>query len=95
MREKKGSLATVEEFAAGILSVVETQMEKAIRVIRLSVATTRASSRWWQLAGAVRCTPVRWRALCGIPTVLVPPCRVRCRRLASCWRMRFGIIRGP
>jgi N-methylhydantoinase A len=33
MREQKGSLATVEEFAFGILRVVETQMEKAIRVI--------------------------------------------------------------
>jgi N-methylhydantoinase A len=33
MREQKGTLATVEEFAAGILRVIETQMEKAIRVI--------------------------------------------------------------
>ena len=33
MREQKGSLATVEAFAAGILRVVETEMEKAIRVI--------------------------------------------------------------
>jgi N-methylhydantoinase A len=33
MHEQKGSLATIEEFAAGILRVVETQMEKAIRVI--------------------------------------------------------------
>jgi N-methylhydantoinase A len=33
MREQKGALETVEEFAAGILRVVETQMEKAIRVI--------------------------------------------------------------
>ncbi len=33
MREQKGPLETVEEFAAGILRVVETQMEKAIRVI--------------------------------------------------------------
>ncbi len=33
MREQKGAIATVEEFAAGILRVVETQMEKAIRVI--------------------------------------------------------------
>ena len=33
MREQKGALATVEEFAAGIVRVVETQMEKAIRVI--------------------------------------------------------------
>jgi N-methylhydantoinase A len=33
MREQKGTLETVEEFAAGIVRVVETQMEKAIRVI--------------------------------------------------------------
>jgi N-methylhydantoinase A len=33
MREQKGSLETLEEFAAGILRIVETQMEKAIRVI--------------------------------------------------------------
>ena len=33
MREQKGSLETLEEFSAGILRVVETQMEKAIRVI--------------------------------------------------------------
>ena len=31
--QAKGSLATVEEFAAGILRVIETSMEKAIRVI--------------------------------------------------------------
>jgi N-methylhydantoinase A len=33
MREQKGAIVSVEEFAAGILRVVETQMEKAIRVI--------------------------------------------------------------
>ena len=33
MDQAKGSLATVEEFAAGILRVIETSMEKAIRVI--------------------------------------------------------------
>jgi len=33
MRDQKGALKTVEEFAAGIVRVVETQMEKAIRVI--------------------------------------------------------------
>jgi N-methylhydantoinase A len=33
MSEQKGSLDTVEDFAAGIVRVVETQMEKAIRVI--------------------------------------------------------------
>jgi N-methylhydantoinase A len=35
MNEQKGSLKTVEEFAAGILRVVETEMEKAIRVISI------------------------------------------------------------
>jgi N-methylhydantoinase A len=35
MQEQKGSLASVEEFAAGILRVVEMQMEKAIRVISI------------------------------------------------------------
>jgi N-methylhydantoinase A len=33
MREQMGALETVEDFAAGIVRVVETQMEKAIRVI--------------------------------------------------------------
>jgi N-methylhydantoinase A len=33
--EKKGVLNTTEEFAAGIVRVVETQMEKAIRVISI------------------------------------------------------------
>jgi N-methylhydantoinase A len=33
LTEQKGALATVEEFAAGIVRVVETQMGKAIRVI--------------------------------------------------------------
>ncbi len=33
MEKARGSIATVEEFAAGILRLVETSMEKAIRVI--------------------------------------------------------------
>jgi N-methylhydantoinase A len=33
MHQQKGELGSAEEFAAGILRVVETQMEKAIRVI--------------------------------------------------------------
>jgi len=33
MNEQKGALKSVEDFATGILRVVETQMEKAIRVI--------------------------------------------------------------
>jgi N-methylhydantoinase A/oxoprolinase/acetone carboxylase beta subunit len=33
LRAQTGSLATAEEFAAGILRVIDTEMEKAIRVI--------------------------------------------------------------
>ncbi len=33
LREQKGGLASVEEFCAGIVRVVETEMDKAIRVI--------------------------------------------------------------
>ena len=33
LSQEKGALATAEEFAAGIVRVIETQMEKAIRVI--------------------------------------------------------------
>jgi N-methylhydantoinase A len=33
MEQAKGNIATVEEFAAGIVRVIETSMEKAIRVI--------------------------------------------------------------
>jgi N-methylhydantoinase A len=35
MREQKGPLETAEEFAAGILRVVESEMERAIRVISI------------------------------------------------------------
>jgi N-methylhydantoinase A len=35
MEQAKGPLATVEEFAAGILRVIETEMAKAIRVISI------------------------------------------------------------
>jgi N-methylhydantoinase A len=33
LRERRGSLATAEDFAEGVLRVIETEMEKAIRVI--------------------------------------------------------------
>ncbi len=35
MREQKGTLKSAEAFAAGILDVVETEMEKAVRVISI------------------------------------------------------------
>ena len=56
MREQMGALATVEEFAAGIVRVVETQMEKAIRVIiggaRARSARLYAGGVWRRRAAA-------------------------------------------
>jgi N-methylhydantoinase A len=72
MREQKGPLASAEEFAAGILRVVETQMEKAIRVI--SVARGHDPRQFTLVAfgggGPLHACSLA-RAL-RIPTVLVP-----------------------
>jgi N-methylhydantoinase A len=72
MREQKGSLATVEEFAAGILRVVDTQMEKAIRVI--SVERGYDPRQFTLIAfgggGPLHACSLA-RALC-MPTVLIP-----------------------
>jgi N-methylhydantoinase A len=63
MREQKGALESVEEFAAGILRVVETQMEKAIRVISVERGHDPRDFTLVAFGGA--------RAL-RIPRVLVP-----------------------
>lgn len=72
MREQKGPLATAEDFAAGILRVVETQMEKAIRVI--SVERGHDPRQFTLVAfgggGPLHACSLA-RSLC-IPTVLVP-----------------------
>jgi N-methylhydantoinase A len=72
MNDKKGPLATVEEFAAGILRVVETQMEKAIRVISIERGH---DPRQFALVAFGGSGPLHACALAGvlhIPTVLVP-----------------------
>jgi N-methylhydantoinase A len=72
MHQQKGPLASAEEFAAGILRVVETQMEKAIRVI--SVERGRDPRQFTLVAfgggGPLHACSLA-RAL-RIPTVLVP-----------------------
>ena len=72
MRENKGPLASAEDFASGILRVVETQMEKAIRVI--SVERGHDPRQFTLLAfgggGPLHACSLA-RAL-RIPTVLVP-----------------------
>jgi N-methylhydantoinase A len=72
MRESKGPLASAEEFAAGILRVVETQMEKAIRVISVERGH---DPRQFTLVAFGGGGPLHACALARalrIPTVLVP-----------------------
>jgi N-methylhydantoinase A len=72
LREQKGPLETVEEFAAGILRVVETGMEKAIRVISIERGY---DPRQFTLAAFGGGGPLHAYALARalrIPTVLVP-----------------------
>ncbi len=72
MREQKGALASVEDYAAGILRVVETQMEKAIRVISIERGH---DPRQFTLVAFGGGGPLHACALAQalrIPTVLVP-----------------------
>ena len=72
LREQKGSLETAEEFAAGILRVVETGMEKAIRVISIERGY---DPRQFTLAAFGGGGPLHACSLARalrIPTVLIP-----------------------
>ena len=72
MHEKKGSLATVEEFAAGILSVVETQMEKAIRVVSIERGHDPREFTLVAFGGGGPLHACSLARALRIPTVLVP-----------------------
>ena len=72
MREQKGVLASVEDFCAGILRVVETEMDKAIRVISVEQGFDPRDFTLVAFGGG---GPVHACALARalrIPTVLVP-----------------------
>jgi N-methylhydantoinase A len=72
MRLKMGSLATVEEFAAGILRVVETQMEKAIRVISIERGHDPRQFTLLAFGGGGPLHACSLARALRIPTVLVP-----------------------
>lgn len=72
MHERKGSLTTVQEFAAGILSVVETQMEKAIRVISIERGHDPREFTLVAFGGAGPLHACSLARALRIPTVLVP-----------------------
>jgi N-methylhydantoinase A len=73
MRAEKGSLATMEEFAAGILRVVETQMEKAIRVISIERGHDPRQCTLVAFGGGGPLHACSLARALHIPRVLVPP----------------------
>ena len=72
MRENKGPLASAEDFAAGILRVVETQMEKAIRVISVERGHDPRQFTLVAFGGGGPLHACSLARALRIPTVLVP-----------------------
>ena len=72
LREQKGPLATVEDFAAGILRVVETEMDKAIRVISVEQGYDPRDFTLVAFGGGGPLHACSLARALRIPTVLVP-----------------------
>jgi N-methylhydantoinase A len=72
MQQQKGQLASVDEFAAGILRVVETQMEKAIRVISVERGHDPRQFTLVAFGGGGPLHACSLARALRIPTVLVP-----------------------
>ncbi len=72
MGEQRGPLASAEEFAAGILRVVETQMEKAIRVISIERGHDPRQFTLVAFGGGGPLHACSLARALRIPTVLVP-----------------------
>jgi N-methylhydantoinase A len=72
LREQKGPLTTVEEFAAGIVRVVETEMDKAIRVISVEQGHDPSDFALVAFGGGGPLHACSLARTLRIPTVLVP-----------------------
>ncbi|MBV8438857.1 MAG: hydantoinase/oxoprolinase family protein [Silvibacterium sp.] len=72
MREGKGPLPTAEDFAAGILRVVETNMEKAIRIISVERGHDPRQFTLVAFGGGGPLHACSLARALRIPTVLVP-----------------------
>jgi N-methylhydantoinase A len=72
LSEQRGPLANAEEFAAGILRVVETQMEKAIRVISIERGHDPRQFTLIAFGGGGPLHACTLARALRIPTVLVP-----------------------
>jgi N-methylhydantoinase A len=72
LREEKGPLETVEGFASGILRVVETEMEKAIRVISVERGHDPRQFTLVAFGGGGPLHACSLARALRIPTVLIP-----------------------
>ena len=72
LSQQKGSLASVEDFAAGILRMVETEMEKAIRVISIERGHDPRDFALVAFGGGGPLHACALARALRIPTVLVP-----------------------
>jgi N-methylhydantoinase A len=72
MRDNKGPLASAEDFAAGIIRVVETKMEKAIRVISVERGHDPRQFTLVAFGGGGPLHACSLARALRIPTVLVP-----------------------
>ena len=72
MQQQKGALATIEDFAAGIIRIVEAQMEKAIRVISIERGHDPRDFTLVAFGGGGPLHACSLARALRIPTVLVP-----------------------
>ncbi|MGA7521651.1 MAG: hydantoinase/oxoprolinase family protein [Acidobacteriaceae bacterium] len=72
LREHKGPLATAEDFAAGMIRVVETEMDKAIRVISVEQGHDPRDFTLVAFGGGGPLHACSLARALRIPTVLVP-----------------------
>jgi N-methylhydantoinase A len=73
MEEQKGALETVEDFAQGIVRVVESEMEKAIRVVSVERGHDIREFRLVAFGGGGPLHACSLARSLGIPWVLIPP----------------------
>jgi N-methylhydantoinase A len=96
MDELKGPLTTVEEFAAGILRVVESEMEKAIRVISIERGHDPRDFTLVAFGGGGPLHACSLARALRIPTCADSrPCRARSPQWAFCLPIRYGTTRAP
>src|SRR6202035_2771025 len=72
MEQAKGTIATVEEFAAGILDVIEASMAKAIRVISIEKGHDPRDFTLVAFGGGGPVDACRLARALSVPRVLVP-----------------------